>query len=66
MCQKFVAAAIDTISIQKLMSFITYDILINHPSDFTLLLILADLTKNLDAWDLCIVLEKEQKMSLNI
>jgi hypothetical protein len=38
------------------------DILISHPSESTLLIILADLTEYLDAWGLCIAPEKVQRM----
>jgi hypothetical protein len=38
------------------------DILISHPSESTLLQVLADLMKDLEAWGLCIALEKIQKM----
>jgi hypothetical protein len=36
-------------------------ILISHPSESIILLILADLTKDLEAWGFCIALEKLQK-----
>jgi hypothetical protein len=38
------------------------NILISHPSESALLLILADLTKDLKAWGLCIAQEKVQKI----
>jgi hypothetical protein len=62
MCQEFVAAAIEPTR-RNYMD----DVLISHPSESTLSLILADLTKALEAWGYCIVQEKiQKKASLSI
>jgi hypothetical protein len=64
MCQEFVAAAIEPTHRKYPEAYVLHymdDILISHPSESILLLILADLTKDLEAWGLCTAPEKEQK-----
>jgi hypothetical protein len=64
MCQEFVAAAIEPTHRKYPEAYVLHymdDILVSHPRESTLLLILADLTQDLDAWGLCIVPEKVQK-----
>jgi hypothetical protein len=64
MCQEVVAAAIEPTCHKYPEAYVLHymdDILISHLSEFTLLLILADLTKKLEAWGLCIAPEKVQK-----
>jgi hypothetical protein len=65
MCQEFVTAAIEPTCRKYPDAYVLHymdDILISHPSESMLSLILADLTKNLEAWGLCIVPEKVQTM----
>jgi hypothetical protein len=65
MCQEFVTAAIEPTCCKYPDAYVLHymdDILISHPSESLLSLILADLTKDLEAWGLCIVPEKVQTM----
>jgi hypothetical protein len=65
MCQEFVAAAIDLTRHKYPEAYVLHymdDILISHPSESTLLLILADLKMDLEAWGLYIAPEKVQTM----
>jgi hypothetical protein len=67
MCQEFFAAATEPTCCKCPEAYVlpyVYDSLISQPSESPLLLILADLTKDLEAWGLCISLEKLQKMPL--
>jgi hypothetical protein len=61
MYQNFVAAAIEPTYYKYPEAYVLHymdDILISHPSESTLLLIMKDLTKDLEAWELCTALEK--------
>jgi hypothetical protein len=63
MCQEFVAAATESTCHKYPETNVLYymdDILISHPSESILSLILADLTKDLEAWGLCIAPQKVQ------
>jgi hypothetical protein len=63
-CQEFVVIAIETTCCKYLEAYVLHymdSILISHPSESIILLILADLTKDLEAWGFCIALEKLQK-----
>jgi hypothetical protein len=65
MCEELVAAAIEPTRRKYPEAYVLHymdDTLISQPSEFTLLLILADLTKDLEAWGLCIAPEKLRKM----
>jgi hypothetical protein len=65
-CQEFVAAAIEPTHCKYPEAYVLHhmeDILISHHSESTLLLVLAELTKDLEAWGLCIALKKLQGMS---
>jgi hypothetical protein len=67
MCQEFVAAAIEPTCSKYPEAYVLHymdDILISHLSESMLSPILADLTKDLEAWGLCIALEKVQKCLL--
>jgi hypothetical protein len=63
MCQEFVAGAIEPTHHKYPEAYVLHymDFLISHPSESTHLLILADLTKDLEVWRLCIAPEKVQK-----
>jgi hypothetical protein len=65
-CQEFVAAAIEPTCHKYPEDYVLHymdNILISHPSESILLLILEDLTKDLEAWGLCIAPEKVQEMT---
>jgi hypothetical protein len=64
MCQEFVATGIELISCKYPEVYVLHymdNILISHPSESTISLTLADLTKDLEAWRLCIAPEWYKK-----
>jgi hypothetical protein len=64
MCQEFVGAAIEPTRRKYPEVYVLHymdDILISNPSEAVLLLILADLTEDLEAWGLCIAQKRYKK-----
>jgi hypothetical protein len=66
-CQEFVVTAIEHTCYKYTDAYVLHymdNTLISHPSESIFSLILADLTKDFEAWGLCITPEKIQKIPL--